>query len=320
MGGADSVLDVLVVRGARSEDLPVIERIVDRAYGGYVERMGRKPAPMLHDYAQKLCETTVLVAEEDEVIGVLVLVAEEDHLLIENVAVEPSSQARGVGRALLDVAERQAAELGLGELRLYTNAAMTENLVFYPRLGYLQVDRRTEKGFDRIYFAKPAPEPLRIETTRLLLRPMRIGDTQAMHRVFADPCVMRYVPGGSRDAAGTEARLRSLIDHQHTHGFSKWAVVTKDGEVLGDCGLQYLEGGPEMELGFHVARAHWGHGYATEAASAWLTWARTHRLEHVVAIVDPENTRSRRVLEKIGMRYARAGTYFGRSWDVWIPG
>lgn len=312
---------VLLVRPARGDDLAAIERIVNWAYERYVERIGREPAPMLDDYALKLREATVLVAEDGVLVGVIVLSARSDHLLIENVAVDPSRQGQGVGRALLAVAERHAAELGLGELRLYTNAAMTENLRFYPRLGYVEVARRVDDGFDRVYFAKLAPPSMQMQAERLVLRPMRQADAERLHTVYSDPCVMRYVPGGPLGRAGTAARVRSAVEHQLTYGFSKWAVILADGgEVIGDCGIQHLEGGPAIELGFHIRRSHWGDGYATEAARAWLSRAQASRPEPLVAIVDPRNTASVRVLRKLRMRCTGRGTHFGRSWDVWAPG
>jgi Acetyltransferase (GNAT) domain len=111
--------------------------------------------------------------------------------------------------------------------------------------------------------------PIHIATERLLIRPLEPTDIEAMHAVFSDPEVMRYVPGGACDRERSRSRLQSLIEHQKDHGFSKWAVAEKDsGHLIGDCGLQYLDGGPDIELGFHLARAHWGHGYATEVARA----------------------------------------------------
>jgi RimJ/RimL family protein N-acetyltransferase len=106
-----------------------------------------------------------------------------------------------------------------------------------------------------------------------------------------------------------------LIDHQVWHGFSKWAVGERaTSDVVGDCGLQYLDGGPGIELGFHIARSRWGRGYATEAAGACLAWAMANRCERVVAIVDPANGASVRVLEKIGMRASGTAAHFGREW------
>lgn len=107
------------------------------------------------DYREKIAQGRVSVAvETEDVIGIIVLVEEPDCLLVENVAVEPQRQGQGIGRALLGFAETVAAEAGLSALRLYTHAAMTENLAFYPRLGYAEIDRRTDNGFERVFFSK----------------------------------------------------------------------------------------------------------------------------------------------------------------------
>lgn len=141
------------VRPTTTEDVATVEYIVAAAYVGYVDRIGREPAPMTADYHALLGQTAVLI-DDGTVVGVIVTLAEDDHLLIENVAVAPEHQGRGYGRALLDHAETRARGLRLTEARLYTNAAMTENLEFYPRLGYVEISRRTEDGFDRVYFVK----------------------------------------------------------------------------------------------------------------------------------------------------------------------
>jgi N-acetylglutamate synthase-like GNAT family acetyltransferase len=142
------------IRRAEPRDVPAIERIVEHAYEGYVQRIGRRPSPMDQDYAERVREARTFVWDEGGVRGVLVLVAASDHLLIENVAVDPLAQHRGIGRGLLEHAEREAVALGLDELRLYTNAAMTENLALYPRLAYREDERRSEGGFERVYFSK----------------------------------------------------------------------------------------------------------------------------------------------------------------------
>jgi GNAT superfamily N-acetyltransferase len=130
------------------------------------------------DYADKIDAGQVDIAELDGApIGVLVLIPRDDHLLVENVAVDPDHQGRGVGRALLGHAERTAAHLGLPELRLYTNAAMTENLKLYPRLGYREVVRKTENGFERVFFAKPTPS------------------AQASYPLTVSPLAPRRMPG-----------------------------------------------------------------------------------------------------------------------------
>jgi ribosomal protein S18 acetylase RimI-like enzyme len=143
------------IRPARPADVSAIEGIVERAYGPYVERIGRRPGPMDDDYARKVEPGQVAVAEDDSgLAGLIVLVPGEGHLLVENVAVEPARQHSGIGRALLAYAETAAAQLGLRELRLYTHVAMTENRRLYPRLGYREYARRADGEFERVFFLK----------------------------------------------------------------------------------------------------------------------------------------------------------------------
>ncbi len=107
------------------------------------------------DYGEKVAQGTAFVAEDaNRVVGLIVLIPHADHLLVETVAVDPERQSEGIGRALLAFAETSARESGLSTLRLYTNAAMTENLAFYPRLGYEETGRRTDEGFERVFFSK----------------------------------------------------------------------------------------------------------------------------------------------------------------------
>lgn len=143
------------MRHARSEDAPELAALARAAYGPYVERMGTEPEPMTADYATAVEEEEVWVAEHGgRLVGLLVLRAYPDHLLLENVAVSPDLQRRGMGSALLDLADRRARELELPEVRLYTNVAMTENLASYPRHGYHETHRATQDGFQRVFFTK----------------------------------------------------------------------------------------------------------------------------------------------------------------------
>lgn len=146
------------LRPARAQDVEALRDIVERAYRAYVEPIGRRPAPMDDDYAARVDHGQVdVAAQTGELLGLVVLVACDGYLLIENVAVDPRHHGRGIGRALLAHAETTAADLGLPEIRLYTNAAMTRNLKLYPRLGYREAGRRTEDGFERVFFSKPLP-------------------------------------------------------------------------------------------------------------------------------------------------------------------
>lgn len=143
------------IRRAVDGDLTAVRAVVEAAYSGYMPRIGRPPAPMTADYETLVAAGDVWVGESDRrVIGVLVLRPSGDALELENVAVDPAEQGLGHGRALVSFAEGHARELGLEAIELYTNEAMVENLRLYPRLGYVEVGRRIEDGYRRVYFRK----------------------------------------------------------------------------------------------------------------------------------------------------------------------
>jgi GNAT superfamily N-acetyltransferase len=145
----------IVIRPADRNDLDAVRLTVEVAYTPYISRIGRPPAPMSADYGRAIAEHSVWVAEVGaRVSGVLVLYPAPDHLFVDTVAVPPSIQGRGVGTALLAFAETQARSLGLGEVRLYTNELMVENLTYYPRRGYIEVGRGVDAGFNRVYYMK----------------------------------------------------------------------------------------------------------------------------------------------------------------------
>lgn len=145
----------VVYRRAGPADAPGMEQVAHTAYGIYVDRIGRPPAPMAANYERIVSQTDAWVALVDgAVAGLMILAPSRNHLLIENVAVLPSAQGRGIGLNLLRLAEQCAAALGLHELRLYTNEAMIENLAFYPRRGYTETHRASVDGYRRVYFTK----------------------------------------------------------------------------------------------------------------------------------------------------------------------
>lgn len=146
------------IRPAAAADTQAIHELVQRAYAHYVPRMGGPPGPMQEDYAAKVAEGGTSVAEEDgEIVGLLVLGREPDHLVVENVAVDPGRQGEGIGRSLLAFAEKVARDAGLSTIRLYTHVTMTENRAFYPRLGYEETHRRPVGDFELVFFAKQLP-------------------------------------------------------------------------------------------------------------------------------------------------------------------
>ncbi|PVE44954.1 GNAT family N-acetyltransferase [Pararhodobacter aggregans] len=144
-----------MIRPATPDDLAAIRACAEAAYARYVPLIGRRPAPMDADYAALVAQGFARVAEvEGAVRGFVTFWPKDDHLYLDAVAVHPDAAGRGLGRALVGAAEAAGRAAGLGEIRLYTNAAMTGNLTLYPHLGYRQVDRRRDQGFDRVFFVK----------------------------------------------------------------------------------------------------------------------------------------------------------------------
>jgi GNAT superfamily N-acetyltransferase len=143
------------IRPATQADVPAIERIVHDAYARYIERIGKPPGPMLDDYPARVAEGAAWVLDEGgRIAGVLVLLPAPDHLLLDNVAVDPARQGSGLGRRLMTFAEDEARRLGHAELRLYTHVMMHENLAMYPRLGYEEFARFEQAGYQRVFMRK----------------------------------------------------------------------------------------------------------------------------------------------------------------------
>jgi ribosomal protein S18 acetylase RimI-like enzyme len=146
-----------MIRPANPRDRAAVEAIVHAAYAMYVERIGKAPGPMLDDYARLIDEGSVSVIEAPDgvIAALIVLLPRPGHLLLDNVAVHPDHQGRGLGRRLVAFAEEEARRLGYAELRLYTHQRMTENIALYTRLGFRETGRGTEAGYDRVFMTKP---------------------------------------------------------------------------------------------------------------------------------------------------------------------
>jgi len=136
-------------------DIPAIENCAKAAYERYVKRIGREPAPMQTNFEEQLNTHWIDVyVKQQTVVGYIVYQLQGPKMMLENVAVHPFYAGNGFGRALIAHVEKAAAELKIPTVFLYTNEAMTENLVLYPRLGYRQTHKAVESGFSRIYFEK----------------------------------------------------------------------------------------------------------------------------------------------------------------------
>jgi GNAT superfamily N-acetyltransferase len=140
-------------RPATQADLPAMTSVIAAAYERYLDQMDRPPAPVLTDYSGAIAAGQVWVAGEP-VTAVLVLVPEQDSMLVENVAVAPAAQGTGLGRRLMEFAERLALASGLSRMTLYTNEVMTDNLAIYARLGYRETARHRQEGYSRVFMEK----------------------------------------------------------------------------------------------------------------------------------------------------------------------
>jgi len=145
-----------MIRPAIAKDEQAITKCAQQAYARYISRIGRKPAPMIADFSAQIAECKVYVSTDEahNIEGFIVFYAEDQYIHLENVAVFPQKCGRGIGKKLIDFCEQTALKSGLNAVQLCTNEKMTENLSIYSRLGYIEVDRRTEEGFNRVYFEK----------------------------------------------------------------------------------------------------------------------------------------------------------------------
>ena len=148
-------MPTIAIRPACEADLTDIQSCARQAYEKYVSRMDKKPAPMHADFETQIAKGYIDVAVYgSHLVGYAVFYPEGKHFHLENVAVSPAYSGRGLGRCLIEHVERIAKGAGYEAVMLYTNEAMTENLSLYPKMGYVEVERRREAGFNRVYFRK----------------------------------------------------------------------------------------------------------------------------------------------------------------------
>src|ERR1700730_2640631 len=148
-------MDDIRIRAATAADVPAIVDTVDRAYRHYIVRIGKPPGPMLDDYAARVSEDSVWVLQDGPAIaGILVLLSAPEYLLLDNIAIAPELQGRGLGRRLLAFAESEALRRGYREIRLYTHQTMIENQRLYASIGYEERGRGSEAGYERVFMRK----------------------------------------------------------------------------------------------------------------------------------------------------------------------
>ena len=143
------------LRRAGPEDVEAIRDLTRRAYAPLVEMVGREPLPMVADYEVAVREHLIDLLHEGEALCALIeMVVEPECLLIENVAVSPEHQGKGLGSSLVRHAEAQALALGMLKVRLYTNQAFASNVALYQRLGYEVDSTEPFMGGWTVYMSK----------------------------------------------------------------------------------------------------------------------------------------------------------------------
>ena len=145
----------VTMRPAAPRDAATVRALTRDAYAKWVPVIGREPLPMRADYDAAVRRHRIdLLCLDGRPVAVIEMIPEADHLLIENVAVAPDCQGRGLGRRLLAHAEQVAAGLGRTEMRLYTNGAFPENVALYRKAGYA-IDREEPfMGGFTVYMSK----------------------------------------------------------------------------------------------------------------------------------------------------------------------
>jgi ribosomal protein S18 acetylase RimI-like enzyme len=165
------------LRRAKQTDVEAIRNLTRAAYAKWVPVLGREPKPMGADYGSAVQKHRFDLLYVDNVLaGLIETVDEKTQLLIENVAVSPAFQRRGLGLKLMAHAEKIAASLGYGRVWLYTNKRFTENVEFYLSLGY-RVDREEDVGGGtiKVDMSKTLGAPTSIDLISVRLRPLGLG-------------------------------------------------------------------------------------------------------------------------------------------------
>ncbi|BAY34464.1 putative acetyltransferase [Nostoc carneum NIES-2107] len=156
-----------------------------------------------------------------------------------------------------------------------------------------------------------------IETKRLILREFQPQDLHQLAPILANPQVMKFSLTGILSSVQTQEKINSFITSYKTFGFGKWAVIYKESnQLIGYCGIaiEQIDNVTEREIGYRLDPNFWGKGLATEAASATIQYGfKQFKFPDIIGIVNPANTASVRVIEKIGMRYEKSTIFHGRE-------
>jgi ribosomal-protein-alanine N-acetyltransferase len=140
-----------------------------------------------------------------------------------------------------------------------------------------------------------------------------MDDLDDLYFIYSHPDLSKYLSNEQPLRLDqTRAAINSITESWQQHNFGVWAVVyKKERKLIGHCGLKFLENTPEVQIGYLLLKDYWRRGLGTEAAAAVLKYGfEVVKLERIVAIAKPENIASRRVMEKVGMKYEKDAYYY----------
>ena len=154
-----------------------------------------------------------------------------------------------------------------------------------------------------------------LETERLFLRKMNETDTDTVFAMRSDADVMRFIRIPQTKRAEAENWINLVSSRWETEKIGFCAIIEKaSNRFIGWCGLWCLAENGEIEVGYALFKEFWGKGYAAEASQAFLEYGFNQlNLKKIVAVANPENQNSRRVMEKIGMKYDYIGKFYERD-------
>lgn len=181
----------------------------------------------------------------------------------------------------------------------------------WPIARFQMEDQPRPPGYRRRY-----PNQMTVASTqRTVLRRFTDSDIDPMIDVFGDPDVMSF-GDGVKSAEWIRCWVEQTIKHYDLWGFGPWAIDLSESETsIGYCGLfrfDDINGRPEIELGYRLAKRYWGRGLATETATTVRDMSFDQLgIDRLISLIDPNNVRSIRVAEKLGMVYTD---------DVMLPG
>ena len=261
-------------------------------------------------------ELYVLEHHGDQLVGGLLGSTQWNWLFIGHLWVAETARGSGTGRRLIWAAQKEAVARGCEHV--HCDTFEFQALPFYEKLGFEVFGRLDDypAGFARFYLQKrnligsaASARNAVLQTERLILRRMMIDDAEFMLETLNEPLYIQNVADrGVRTIADAIDYIRTKIMPSYEQsGFGFYVVELKETrEPIGVCGIVKRETMEDVDIGYSLLERFAGNGYAFEAASAVMDYGRNvHDLRRIVGVTAPENHRSGKLLEKLGLRFER---------------